>query len=71
MNGNKFQREHDMVERFVRFLGQTQFSLADPNAGQQIDTGADVLLTLDGRRYGLQVTVYHSDEGVPGHIHPR
>jgi hypothetical protein len=57
MNGNKFQREHDIVERFVRLLGYTQFSLADPNAGQKTDTGADVLLTLDGRRYGIQVTV--------------
>jgi hypothetical protein len=64
MNGNKFQREHDIVERFVRLLGYTEFSLADPNAGQKTDTGADVLLTLDGRRYGIQVTVYHSDEAM-------
>ena len=64
MNGNKFQREHDIVQRFVRLLGYTQFSLADPNAGQKTDTGADVLLTLDGNRYGIQVTEYHSDEGM-------
>ena len=54
MNGNKFQGEHDIVERFVHLLGYTQFSLADPNAGQKTDTGVDVLLTLDGRRYGIR-----------------
>jgi hypothetical protein len=26
--------------------------------------GQRILLTLDGRRYGIQVTVYHSDEGM-------
>lgn len=64
MDPSKFQRERDIVERFVRELGYTQFSLTDPNSGQTTDTGADVLLTLDGRRCGIQVTVYHSDEGM-------
>jgi hypothetical protein len=64
MDPSKFQLERDIVDRFVRLLGYTQFSLTDPNAGQKADTGADVLLTLDGRRYGIQVTVYHSDEGM-------
>jgi hypothetical protein len=60
---SKFQLEHDIVYRFVRELGYTQFSLSNPNAGQKNDSGADVLLDLNGRRYGIQVTVYHSDEG--------
>ena len=64
MNGDKFQRERDTVERFLRVLGYTRFNLADPNAGQKIDTGADLLLTLADRRYGIQVTEYHSDEGL-------
>jgi len=63
MDPSKFQLERHIVDRFVRELGYTHFSLSDPNAGQNADTGADVLLTLNGRRYGIQVTVYHSDEG--------
>jgi hypothetical protein len=39
MNGAKFQLEQDIVNRFVRLLGYTQFSLSDPNAGQKADTG--------------------------------
>jgi hypothetical protein len=42
INGDKFQRESDIVERFLRALGYTQFTLADPNAGKKTDTGADV-----------------------------
>jgi hypothetical protein len=64
MNGDKFQLEQDIVNRFVRLLGYIQFSLCDPNAGQKADTGADVLLNLNGRKYGIQVTLYHSDEGM-------
>jgi hypothetical protein len=64
MNGGKFQLEQDIVNRFVRLLGYTQFSLSDPNAGQKADTGADVLVVVDGRKYGIQVTQYHSDEGM-------
>jgi len=41
---SKFKWEHDIVERFVRELGYTRFSLTDPNFGQKADTGADVLL---------------------------
>jgi hypothetical protein len=63
MDPSKFQLERDIVDRFVRELGYTHFSVSDPNAGQKTDTGADVLLQLDGRRYGIQVTIYHSDEG--------
>jgi hypothetical protein len=55
MNPSKFQLERDIVDRFVRLLGYTNFSLSDPNIGQKIDTGADVLVALNGRRYGIQV----------------
>ena len=63
MDASKFQLERDIVDRFMRELGYIQFSLSDPNAGQKADSGADVLLDMDGRRYGIQVTIYHSDEG--------
>jgi len=63
MDPSKFQLEREIVDRFLRELGYKDFSLSDPNAGQKADTGADVLLYLDGRRYGIQVTLYHSDEG--------
>jgi hypothetical protein len=63
MDPSKFQLERDIVERFVRELGYTNLSLSDPNASEKTDTGADVLLELNGIRYGIQVTIYHSDEG--------
>ncbi len=63
-NAPKFDLERDIVDRFVRSLGHTQFSLTDPNACQKADTGADVLITLHGWHYGIQVTVYHADEGM-------
>jgi hypothetical protein len=63
MDPSKFQLERDIVDRFVRELGYTHYSLSDPNAGQKADTGGDVLLRLNGTRYGIQVTVYHPDEG--------
>ena len=63
VNSAKFQFERDIVERFVRELGHGRYSLSDPNAGKKTDSGADVLLQLNGRRYGVQVTIYHSDEG--------
>jgi hypothetical protein len=67
MDPSKFQLERDIVDRFLRELGHGNFSLSDPNAGRKTDTGADVLVTLSGVRYGIQVTRYHSDEGMhPG-----
>jgi hypothetical protein len=63
MRSSKFQFEQEIVDRFLRELGYSDFSLSDPNAGQRVDTGADVLVNMDGHRYGVQVTIYHSDEG--------
>ena len=66
MRPSKFQLERDITDRFLRELGYTHFALSDPNAGQKTETGADVLLGLNGIRYGIQVTQYHSDEGMNG-----
>jgi hypothetical protein len=60
----KFQLELEILDCFVRLLGYIIFSFPIPMAGQKTDSGADVSLTLDGRRYGIQVTKYHSDGGM-------
>ena len=55
-NAPKFDLERDIVDRFVRSLGHTQFSLTDPNACQKADTGADVFiawLALWNSGYGI------------------
>jgi hypothetical protein len=64
MNPSKFQIESEIVYRFLRTLGYTNFSLHDPNAPPATETGTDVLVILDGKRYGVQVTVLHTDEGL-------
>ncbi len=63
MNQSKFEEEKEIAARFLLLLGHSNFSLHDPNAGQQSDSGADVLAVVDSRRYGIQVTVLHPDEG--------
>ena len=62
MNRSKFQTESELVDRFLRLLGYSDFSLHDPNAAGT-ETGADVLVLMPGKRYGVQVTVLHTDEG--------
>jgi hypothetical protein len=64
MNPSKFQIESEIVDRFLRAVGYTNFSLHDPNVPPATETGADVLVILDGKRYGVQVTVLHTDEGL-------
>jgi hypothetical protein len=64
MKPSKFQLESEIVDRFLRILGYPNFSLRDPNAPPATETGADVLVILDGKRYGVQVTVLHTDEGL-------
>ena len=49
-------KERDIVERFLRSLGHSQFRLTNPNLGLQLDTGFDVFVELDGRQLGIQVT---------------
>jgi hypothetical protein len=64
MDPRKFQEEKEIVDRFLRLLGYSVFSLHDPNASQGSESGADVLAVLDGKRYGIQVTTLHTDEGL-------
>lgn len=58
---SKFELERDIVEQMLRSLGYRQFFLCDPNT--KTESGADVLVKLDGRLIGFQVTQYHSDVG--------
>ena len=56
-----------MIRRWIRVnskLGCSVCSLHDPNASQGSESGADVLAVLDGKRYGIQVTTLHPDEGL-------
>jgi hypothetical protein len=64
MDPRKFQEEREIVDRFLRLLGYWNFSLHDPSASQGSETGADVLAVLDGKRYGIQVTLLHADGGL-------
>jgi hypothetical protein len=64
MKATKFHEEKEIVERLLRLLGCRNFSLHDPNAQPGAETGADVLVVLDGKRYGVQVTLLHTDEGL-------
>jgi hypothetical protein len=59
----KFHEERDIVERLLLLLGHRGFSLHNPNVPPAAETGADVLALLNGQRYGVQVTVLHTDEG--------
>jgi hypothetical protein len=63
MKPTKFDQEREIVDRFLRLLGCSNFSLHDPNVSQGSETGADVSAVLDGKRYGIEVTLLHSDEG--------
>jgi hypothetical protein len=59
----KFDKERDIVDRFLQLLGYSNYSLHDPNLGVKVDTRADVLVEVGGRRIGVQVTEFHADEG--------
>lgn len=63
MNPAKYTKERDIVDRFLQYLGYAQYQLTDPNFGARIETGVDVLVLLDGRHFGIQVTEFHADEG--------
>jgi hypothetical protein len=42
MNTPRFGEEREIVDRFLRLLGYSDFLLRDPNAEQGLETGADV-----------------------------
>jgi len=50
--------------RAENVLGYRDFSFQDPNVQPSVETGSDVLALLDGKRYGFQVTLLHTDEGL-------
>ena len=60
---SKFDVESDVVWRMLSSLGYRQFFLCNPNAGQKVESGADVLTKLNDGLIGFQVTQYHSDQG--------
>jgi hypothetical protein len=64
MSQSKFPGESELVSRFLRVLGYRDFSFQDPNVQPSVETGSDVLVLLDGKRYGVQVTLLHTDEGL-------
>jgi hypothetical protein len=51
-------------------LGYRDLSFQDPNVQPSVETGSDVLVLLDGKRYGVQVTLLHTDEGLTARIAP-
>jgi hypothetical protein len=60
---NKYQREREIVERFLHTVRVNGFTLDDPNEGGKRESGADVRVLCGGRKYGIQVTEFHADEG--------
>jgi len=63
VDASKFEKEQYKVESLLRLLGYSIFSTSRPDPDQKNETGVDVLVKLDGRRIGFQVTDFHSDEG--------
>jgi hypothetical protein len=62
----QFERERYLTELLMQRLGRLALDYHDPNADAGREIGADVLVVLDGRRRGIQVT--EIDTGpVPGH----
>jgi hypothetical protein len=62
----KERKERDIVDRMLRLLGYSGFSISNPNekqpnTKQKPETGADVVAKLDGRVIAFQVTEYHFD----------
>jgi hypothetical protein len=64
MSRSKFPDESALVGCFLQVLGYRNFSFQDPNVQPSVETGSDVLVLLDGKRYGVQVTLLHADEGL-------
>jgi hypothetical protein len=64
MSRSRFLGESELVGRFLQVLGYRDFSLHNPNVQPGVETGSDVLVLLDSKRYGVQVTVLHTDEGL-------
>jgi hypothetical protein len=61
----QFEREKYLTELLMQRRGRLALDYHDPNADAGRETGADVLVVLDGRRRGIQVT--EIDTGpVPG-----
>jgi hypothetical protein len=52
----QFEREKYWVTRFLELLQFGPCELDDPNALYHEETGADVLMKLDSRQIGIQVT---------------
>jgi hypothetical protein len=52
MSRLNFQGESELVDRFLKVLGYRDFSLHNPNVQPGVETGSDVLVLLDGKRYG-------------------
>jgi hypothetical protein len=64
MSQSKFLGESELVGHFLHVLGYRDFSLHDPSVQAGVETGSGVLVLLDSKRYGVQVTVLHTDEGL-------
>jgi hypothetical protein len=58
-----FNEEEEIVERFLKLLGYQHFVLSNPNQKAGVETGSDVSVILDKKKYGIQVTILHTDEG--------
>ncbi|MFY9987491.1 MAG: hypothetical protein WAK31_22230 [Chthoniobacterales bacterium] len=59
----KFEVESDIIDRMLMSLGYKDFFLCNPNDGQKVECGADVLTKLD-HLIGFQVIQYHFDLGM-------
>jgi hypothetical protein len=60
---SEFEVESDIIDRMLMSLGYKDFFLCNPNDGQKVECGADVLTKLD-HLIGFQVTQYHFDLGM-------
>src|SRR6266705_630231 len=59
-----YEREHDIIERFLSSLNITNPQLSNPNAKLKTDTGADVAWKVDEGQIGFQVIEFHSANGL-------
>ncbi len=57
--------EVEMVRKLVDLLALDISNPINPNT-PSVETGMDVLTNFGSRKVGIQVTVYHADEGVAG-----
>jgi hypothetical protein len=63
----KFERERYLVESLMRRLALTVEQYIDPNKETRDETGADVVIVVDGNRIGIQVTELDTGE-IPGQL---